>query len=83
MTPLTPWQKEIYNFVVQETIMYGRPPTLREIAKHFDRALSTIRRNLDLIITKGWLRKTVPDDPGRLCIHRNLEVVNKDAIRPH
>ena len=71
---LTVIQKEILEFIIEKKTAKGYPPTLAEIAEHFDyRNRSTVQQHIEAIERKGFIRKT----PG---ISRGLEVTLEDKF---
>ena len=57
-TQLTKKQKEIFDFIVGYTQTQNYPPTLREIAKHFNfNAVGTVQGYIKALISKGYLTK--------------------------
>jgi repressor LexA len=56
--PLTPRQQEIYDFLVEEILTRGIPPTIREIADRFDMSSSNgAREALNVLVHKGYINR--------------------------
>jgi len=55
--PLTPKQRAIFDYVSKYTKKHNYSPSLEEIAKEFDSAISTIHQHIELIRKKGYLKK--------------------------
>lgn len=57
MDNLTSRQQEIYNFIASEIQTAGLPPTVREIAGHFDIFPKAVQDHLAALEKKGVLRR--------------------------
>ena len=59
---LSPKQSNILAYIEQEIALLGRPPSLRDIARHFGYdAIGTVQDHVRALIKKGFLEK----EPGR------------------
>lgn len=71
MTPLTPKQKNVLQFIEKYQFEQGYAPTQQEIAKHFGfRSLGTVQNYLVRLEREGFLEKT-------LNAQRSVKVVPK------
>ena len=58
-SPLTSRQKEVLKFIYQQIKSTNLPPTIREIAAHFDfSSTGTVRDYLKALVEKGYLKIT-------------------------
>lgn len=57
MIPLTPRQKQIFDFIKKYINTYGISPTFEEIARHIKKSFSTTYEHVDTMIKKGVLSK--------------------------
>lgn len=55
--PLTPKQKQVLDFICLFIDEHEYPPSLQEIAKHFNKSISTAQHYVDELSTKGYLKK--------------------------
>jgi repressor LexA len=59
MEELTDKQAEIFEFMRSHIEAYRRPPSMREIAAHFDLASTNgVSQHLDALERKGWIRRS-------------------------
>ncbi|MBL8024453.1 MAG: transcriptional repressor LexA [Elusimicrobia bacterium] len=72
MDQLTARQKEIYTFIVNQIEKSGIPPTVREIAKHFDVFPKAIQDHISALERKGVLRRAKETARGLLLGARRL-----------
>lgn len=56
--PMTPRQREIYDWIVDHCEQRGYSPTLREIAKTFGVAPNCIVGIIERLVARGWLTWT-------------------------
>ena len=75
--PLTPRQQEIYDFIAEEVIQRGIPPTIRELADHFGmRSSNGAREALNVLAHKGYIRR-------RDKLSRGIEIIEPvETSRP-
>ncbi len=67
---LTPKQEEILNFIKQEILAKGYPPSVREICEAVTlKSTSSVHSHLESLVRKGYIRK----DPTK---PRTIEVVD-------
>lgn len=60
LEPLTPRQREIFDYVKSRILAYD-PPSIREIAQHFDiRSPNGVMATLSQLYRKGWLTQGEP-----------------------
>jgi repressor LexA len=59
---MTPAQARVFQFVVSSLAEVGYPPTLREVARHIGRGISSAQLHLEALARKGYLRR----DPGTM-----------------
>lgn len=55
---LTPKQKAIYEFILSYYKKNDYSPSIREIAKHFKRSTPTVHKIINIIVKKGYLKKS-------------------------
>ena len=56
--PLTKYQKEVLDFIIQSIELYGYAPSYREIAKGLNKSsLATVASHVDTLVEKGYLEK--------------------------
>lgn len=55
--PLTPRQKQVLDFISEFIEEHEYPPSLQEIASHFNKSISTAQHYVDELLTKGYLEK--------------------------
>lgn len=68
---LTARQREIYEFIRDEILRRGCPPTYREIGEHFGiRSTNGVKRSIDALYKKGYLER-------RPMLSRGLELREK------
>ena len=72
MDQLTERQKEIYGFIVRQIEKSGIPPTVREIAKHFDVFPKAVQDHIAALERKGVLRRAKDTARGLLLGARKL-----------
>jgi len=78
MDMLTQKQQEILEFVSRSTEGLGYPPSVREIAQHFDVNVNAIQRHLEALMKKGYL--TREEGKGRaLKVVKSINVI-KDGM---
>lgn len=74
---LTETQSRVLDFVDEETGLNGRPPTIKEIARHFGwSSVSTAQQHLDALKKKGRLDRT-PKSPRSLRVTSPLHAVGQ------
>ncbi len=54
---LTPKQKNILDFITSFSSDKGYAPSLEEVGKKFELAISTVHQHIDALETKGYLKK--------------------------
>jgi repressor LexA len=54
---ITPKQKKVLDFIVSYTTQHGYSPSLEEIGKEYDLAISTVHQHVSALKTKGYLKK--------------------------
>lgn len=55
--PLTPRQREVYNYISQYIGIYKYAPTLSEIAKSFNfKTTSSVQYFIEQLALKGWIK---------------------------
>lgn len=70
--PLSPQQAKILGFIEAEISRDGRPPTYRDIARHFGfSAVGTVQDYIQALIKKGYLEKDPSLARGIRLKHRN------------
>ncbi len=58
MQKLTDRQRQVYEFILSRIETANRPPTIREIGRHFGwRSTGTVRDNLRALEKKGYIRR--------------------------
>lgn len=74
---LTPQQAKVLNFIEKELSASGRPPSLREIARHFGfTAVSSVESHIQALVKKGFLEKDRGAHHGlRLSYHSEAQSV--------
>jgi repressor LexA len=72
MDQLTARQKEIYGFIVTQIEKSGIPPTVREIAKHFDVFPKAVQDHISALERKGVLRRAKDTARGLILGARQL-----------
>jgi repressor LexA len=81
--PLTPRQKQILDFIASMIQKRGYPPSLREIAEHFDIAgVRAVEKHVQALERKGYLRKGAGARALELVGHaqgRSLPILGKVA----
>ena len=78
---MTPRQKEIYDWIVSETVRNQRPPTIREIAEHFGiKSPNGAVCHLVALERKGMIRRTKEITRGIIVLKMEKAVELKEAI---
>jgi len=72
---LTPRQREIFEYIKLFWLERGLPPTVREISGHFGFGSTNAQQFLQLLIKKGYLRRTSTKS-------RSLEILKEKWGRP-
>lgn len=55
--PLTPKQKQVFDFICKFINKHEYPPSLQEIGKFFKKSISTAQHHVDELLTKGYLKR--------------------------
>lgn len=55
--PLTPRQKQVFDFICRFIEKHEYPPSLQEIAKQLKKSISTAQHYVEELLTKGYLEK--------------------------
>lgn len=78
---LTDRQAEILNFIQQFRQETGYPPTLREIARHFQIASTFgVKRHLEALVQKGYINTEKNASRGITLIRKNTEEVINHSL---
>jgi len=72
---LTPKQKNILDFVITFTTGQGYAPSLEEIGKKFNLAISTVHQHVKALETKGYLKKEENQPRGVSLFEQSAETV--------
>ncbi len=72
---LSPKQAEILSYIESAVAKFGRPPTYRDIAKHFGfAAVGTVQDHVRALIRKGFLAKDEGVARGIQLAHRSQSI---------
>ncbi len=83
MGTLTSTQVSIFSYIISYLNKEGRPPTLDEIAIHFQyKSINTVRSHLRLIEKKGYI-KIHPGKSRGIQILKSLESIIANKPTPH
>lgn len=74
VSSLSPKQSEILAYIEQEVARSGRPPTYRDIARHFGGAVGTVQDHVKALVKKGFLRKSEGVARGLELAHRSSSI---------
>jgi len=78
---LTARQREIYQFIRDEVLQKGYPPTYREIGDHFGiRSTNGVKRSLDALHRKGYLERKPMISRG-LELREDLPLRRSEALK--
>lgn len=72
---ITPKQKYVLDFIVTYSEKHGYAPSLEEIAKEFDLAISTAHQHVMALKTKGFLKKENNQPRGMLLFEKTPESI--------
>lgn len=80
MEALTPKQKDVFNYIKKQIDSEGIPPTLDEIALHFEyKSINTVRGHLRLISNKGYI-KVLPNKSRGIQILKSNDTIISDQL---
>ncbi len=79
---LTARQEEIYDYIKVQTKQFNRPPTVREIANHFNiTSTNGVRSILAALIKKGYINRSPRTSRGLEIVHNEAaEAENENSI---